>query len=76
MEPETAGEIELRNDDVTGIGVHIASRIDDLAQSGEILVSTTVKDPVAGSGIAFLDPGMHALRGAPGECQLLAVDSV
>jgi pimeloyl-ACP methyl ester carboxylesterase len=69
------GEVELRERDVTGIGVHIAARIDDLAQPGEILVSSTVKDLVAGSGITFADRGVHVLRGVPDEWHLLAVEN-
>jgi class 3 adenylate cyclase len=70
-----SGEVELRGDDVTGIGVHIAARIDDLAQPGEILVSSTVKDLVAGSDITFADRGVHVLRGVPDEWHLLAVEN-
>jgi class 3 adenylate cyclase len=69
------GEVELRDDDLAGIGVHIAARIDDLAGPGEILVSSTVKDLVAGSDITFADRGVHALRGVPDEWQLLAVEN-
>jgi class 3 adenylate cyclase len=70
-----AGEIEVRDDDVGGIAVHIGSRVADLARPGEILVSSTVKDLVAGSGIEFADRGTHQLRGVPGEWQLYAVSS-
>ncbi len=70
------GEVELRGDDVTGIGVHIAARIEELAQPGEVLVSSTVKDLVAGSGITFADRGTHVLRGVPDEWRLLAVEDV
>lgn len=66
------GEIEPRGDDITGIGVVIASRVSALAGSGEILVSRTVKDLVAGSGLGFADRGMHALKGVPDEWQLYA----
>jgi class 3 adenylate cyclase len=68
-----AGEVEMRRDDVAGIGVHIAARVDELARPGEILVTSTVKDLVAGSGITFADRGVHALRGVPDEWQLLTV---
>jgi class 3 adenylate cyclase len=68
------GEIELRGAQVAGIGVHIAARIDDLAGPGEVLVSSTVKDLVAGSHITFADRGVHVLRGVPDEWHLLAVE--
>ena len=68
------GEIELSGDDVTGIAVHIGSRVQDLAGPGEVLVSRTVVDLVAGSGLAFADRGAHALKGVPGEWQLYAVE--
>ena len=67
------GECEVMGDDVGGIAVHTASRICSLAGSGEVLVSRTVKDLVAGSGIGFEDRGVHTLKGVPDEWQLLAV---
>ena len=67
------GEVELLGDDIGGIGVHIAARVSAQAASDEILVSRTVKDLVAGSGIEFEDRGTHALKGVPDEWQLLAV---
>jgi class 3 adenylate cyclase len=67
------GEIELRGGDVGGIGVHIAARVMAAAASGEILVSRTVHDLVAGSGIALQDRGTHRLKGVQGAWQLLAV---
>ena len=67
------GEIELRGDDVGGIGVHIASRIAGLAGANEIIVSRTVKDLVVGSGIEFTDRGEHTLKGVPGEWQAYSV---
>jgi pimeloyl-ACP methyl ester carboxylesterase len=70
-----SGEVELRDDDVIGIGVHIASRIEELAQPGEILVSRTVKDLVAGSDIKFADRGVQVLRGVPDEWHLFGVES-
>lgn len=66
------GEIELRGDGIAGIGVHIAARIGALAGDKEILVSRTVKDLAAGSGIVFADRGVHALKGVPDEVQLFA----
>ena len=59
------GEIELRGDDVAGIAVHIAARVAETAGSGEVVVSSTVRDLVAGSGLVFEDRGSHALRGLP-----------
>jgi class 3 adenylate cyclase len=67
------GEIELAGDDVRGIAVHIAARVAALAGSGEILVSSTVKDLVVGSGIEFEDRGAHLLKGVPGDWRLSAV---
>jgi class 3 adenylate cyclase len=68
-----AGECELRNGDVTGIAVHTAARVSSEAGAGEVLVSSTVKDLVAGSGIEFADRGTHSLRGIPGEWRLFSV---
>jgi class 3 adenylate cyclase len=70
------GEIELRGEDVGGIAVHIAARVESHAEPGEVLVSRTVTDLVAGSGIEFVDRGTHVLKGVPGSSQLLAVASV
>lgn len=67
------GEIELMGSDVGGISVHIGARVSALATSGEVLVSSTVKDLVAGSGIEFDDRGEHTLKGVPGEWRLFAV---
>jgi class 3 adenylate cyclase len=67
------GEVELRGDDVSGIGVHIAARVAALAGSGELLASRTVKDLVAGSDYAFTSRGVHSLKGVPEEWELLAV---
>jgi class 3 adenylate cyclase len=67
------GECELMGDDVRGIAVHIAARVATTAASGEILVSSTVKDLVAGSGLRFADKGMHNLKGVPGEWRLYTV---
>ena len=68
-----SGEIELMGSDVGGIAVHIAARVGALASSGEVLVSGTVKDLVAGSGIRFSDRGAPQLKGIPGEWRLFAV---
>jgi class 3 adenylate cyclase/pimeloyl-ACP methyl ester carboxylesterase len=67
------GEIELQGDDVAGLAVHIGARVSALADSDEILVTSTVRDLVVGSGIEFADRGRHALKGVPGEWQVLAV---
>ncbi len=67
------GEVELRGDDVAGIGVHIAARVASLAGPGELLASRTVRDLSAGSGYTFTERGMHTLKGVPDEWELLAV---
>jgi class 3 adenylate cyclase len=69
------GEVELDGSDVRGIAVHIGARIAALADSGEVLVSSTVKDLVVGSGIEFDDRGSHSLRGVTEEWHLFAVRS-
>jgi class 3 adenylate cyclase len=71
-----AGEIELREGKhrVGGIAVHIAARVTAIAAAGEILVSSTVKDLVAGSGIEFSDRGVHDLKGVPGDWRLFTVE--
>ncbi len=63
----------MRGDDLGGLAVHIAARVGALAGSGEVLVSGTVKDLVAGSGIEFDDRGEHVLKGVPGTWKLFAV---
>jgi class 3 adenylate cyclase len=68
-----AGEVEYRGTDVGGIGVHIGSRIMDAAAPGEVLVSRTVRDLVAGSDLDLEDRGTHALRGVGDDWQLYAV---
>jgi class 3 adenylate cyclase len=64
------GECELMDNDVSGIAVHVGARIAALAGAGEVLVSSTVKDLVTGSEIAFADRGVHELRGVPVEWRL------
>jgi class 3 adenylate cyclase len=66
------GELERRGDDVGGIAVHIGSRVAAQARADEVLVSSTVKDLVAGSRIEFADRGEHALKGVPGTWRLFA----
>jgi class 3 adenylate cyclase len=68
------GEIELRSEDVGGIAVHIGARVAEVASPAEVLVSSTVKDLVAGSGLRFADRGTHNLHGVPGEWRLFAVE--
>jgi class 3 adenylate cyclase len=68
------GEIELRGDDIGGIAVHIAQRVQAHAQPDEVLVSRTVVDLVGGSGIPFADRGTHSLKGVPNQWQLFAVE--
>jgi class 3 adenylate cyclase len=67
------GECEVRGDDLGGLAVHIAARIGALAGPGEVLVTSTVKDLVVGSGIVFDDRGTRALKGVPDPWRLLAV---
>jgi len=67
-----SGEVELIGDDVGGIAVHIAARVGALAEAGEVLVSSTVKDLVAGSGISFSDRGPQQLKGIEDEWRLFA----
>ena len=67
------GECELRGDDVGGIAVHTGARIAALAGAGEVLVSSTVRDLVAGSGLRFAERGRHELKGIPGSWEVLAV---
>jgi pimeloyl-ACP methyl ester carboxylesterase len=68
------GECEARGDDLAGIAVHTAARVAALAGPGEVLVTRTVRDLVAGSGLEFNDRGRHALKGVPGDWQVLAVN--
>jgi pimeloyl-ACP methyl ester carboxylesterase len=67
------GEIELRGDDIGGIAVHIGARVSEHAEPGEVLVSRTVVDLVAGSEIEFEDRGEQDLKGVPGPWRLFAV---
>ena len=68
------GECELIGDDVGGIAVHIGARVTAGAAPGEVRVSSTVKDLVAGSGLRFVDRGTYNLHGVPGEWRLFAVE--
>ena len=69
------GECEVSGADVAGIAVHIASRIQSLAEPGEVLVSRTVRDLVAGSALRFTDRGRHELKGIEGDWAVYAVDA-
>jgi class 3 adenylate cyclase len=68
------GEIEVRGDDIAGMAVHIAARVTALADPGELLVSRTVTDLVAGSELRFEDRGAHVLKGVPGTWRVFAVE--
>jgi class 3 adenylate cyclase/pimeloyl-ACP methyl ester carboxylesterase len=70
-----AGECEVRGDDIGGIGVHIGARVSALAGANEVLVSSTLRDLVIGSGLEFEERGTHELKGVPGEWHLFAVAS-
>jgi class 3 adenylate cyclase len=69
------GECELMGDKVAGVAVHTGARVAESARPGEVLVSSTVKDLVAGSGIEFEDRGVQELKGVPGQWRLYAVSS-
>jgi class 3 adenylate cyclase len=66
------GECELDGQKIRGIAVHTGARIASLAEPGEVLISHTVKDLVAGSGLEFEDRGVHELKGVPGKWRLYA----
>lgn len=70
------GEVEVAGDDVRGIAVHIGARVAGLAGAGEVLVSRTVRDLVAGSGIGFSEHGTFELKGVPGGWEVFAVAAV
>jgi class 3 adenylate cyclase len=67
------GEVDIREDDISGIGVHVAARVQDRAAPGELLTSQAAPLLVAGSGIVFEDRGEHQLKGVPGLWRLFAV---
>ena len=69
------GEVEARGSDVSGIAVHIAARVMDKAQPGEVLVSRTLTDLVAGSGLRFEDRGEHELKGVEQRWHLFAAQA-
>jgi class 3 adenylate cyclase len=68
------GEVEFAGSNVRGIAVHIGARVAAEAGPGEVLVSSTVKDLAAGSGIRFADRGLHVLKGVPGEWRLFSAE--
>jgi pimeloyl-ACP methyl ester carboxylesterase len=68
------GECEMIGDKLSGIAVHIGARVAGLADAGEVLVSSTVKDLVAGSGLRFRERGAHELKGVPGPWQLYSLE--
>jgi class 3 adenylate cyclase len=67
------GECELRGEDIGGIAVHIGARVSALAGPNDVLVSSTLRDLVIGSGLEFEDRGAHELKGVPGQWRLFAV---
>jgi class 3 adenylate cyclase len=67
------GEIERRGEDIAGVAVHIAARVAALADAGETLVSSTVRDLMLGSDFSFVDRGTHTLKGIESEWRLLSV---
>ena len=69
------GECEIRGDDIGGIAVHIGARVSALAGPNDVLVSSTLRDLVIGSGLEFDERGVHGLKGVPGEWRLFAVAS-
>jgi class 3 adenylate cyclase len=70
------GECEIRGDDIGGIAVHIGARVSALAGPNDVLVSSTLRDLVIGSGLEFEERGAHELKGVPGEWRLFAVASL
>ena len=68
------GEVEMADDDLSGIAVHIASRVATMAKPGQVLVSNTVRDLVAGSNIRFHDEGSHSLKGLTESVRLFAAE--
>jgi class 3 adenylate cyclase len=69
------GECEVRGDDIGGIGVHIGARVSALAGANDVLVSSTLRDLVIGSGLEFEERGAHELKGVPGDWRLFVVAS-
>ncbi len=69
------GECEVRGENIGGIAVHIGARVSALAGPNDVLVSSTLRDLVIGSGLEFDERGTHQLKGVPGEWRLFAVAS-
>jgi class 3 adenylate cyclase len=69
------GEIERHGEDIAGLAVHIGARVAAVAEPNEVLVSSTVKDLVVGSGIRFDERGEHELKGVPGTWKVYAVEA-
>jgi class 3 adenylate cyclase len=69
------GECEIMGEKLSGLAVHIGARVAAIASAGQVIVSSTVKDLVAGSGLRFSDRGNHVLKGVPGEWRVFALDS-
>jgi class 3 adenylate cyclase len=67
------GEVELRDGDIGGVGVHLAARVLAAAAPGQVLVTSTTCEAVTGSGLEFRDAGEHTLRGVPGTWRLFSV---
>jgi len=75
MKHSPTGEIERRDRDIGGLGVHVAARVMGEAKPGEVLVSGTVADLVIGSGISFRERASAQLKGVPGTWRMLEVTS-
>jgi class 3 adenylate cyclase len=69
------GEVEVTSEGIAGLAVHIGARVMSLAPPGEVMVSSTVKDLVAGANIDFEDCGTHILKGVSGEWRIFSVKS-
>jgi class 3 adenylate cyclase len=69
------GEIEVIGDNIGGIAVHIGARVAALADAGEVVVTRTVRDLTAGSGLTYSARGAHTLRGVPGEWELYRAEA-
>jgi class 3 adenylate cyclase len=67
------GEVERRPDSVAGLAVHVGARVAALAAASEVLVTSVVRALVLGSGLSFVDRGVHSLKGVPDTWQLFAV---
>ena len=67
------GEVEFKGDDIGGIAVHVAARVAALATGGQVLISSTVRDLVAGSNLSFRDFGTRAIKGLSEDVRLFAI---